>query len=202
VGDGIPPAFSDGVSNYEIEERVIANGYSFDYTREELKRFADNDSWYKKLLIASKTQIQICDKGEEEIREARIAAKEAFLHYQRLITHRRVMVAEAKLAYRKLYHQMINIAARQASRSIRKIQKVLGIGPLDVEKAANQSLRRHFVRRIKQQAETPPSSQEQLDATLVPLSSESTTIPNSEPTTENSQKKSTTRLTPAQAVPM
>ena len=202
VGDGVPPSFSDGISNFEIEERVIAKGRNFDYTREELKDFADNDTWYQKLKAAATTQIKICDAEEAEIKEARIAAKEAFLHYQRLVTHRRVMVAEANLAYRKMYHQMINIAARQASRSIKRIQKILGIAELDVEKAAEKSLRQLFVRRTKQPEETPHLSQEQSDAILVPLSSGSTLTTNSEPTTEETKKNSSQTLTARQVVPM
>lgn len=202
MGDGISPAFTDGISNFEIEERVIAKGRNFDYTREELRSFAENDTWYQKLKAASHAQIKICDKRTEEILEAKIAAKEAFLHYQRLVTHRRVMVAEAKLAYRKLYHQMVNIAARQASRSIRKIQMVLGIGPMDIEKAAHQSLRRLFVRRSKLPEGTPQLSQEQSDAMLVPLSNGSTPTLNSEPSTEEKKEKSKKVLSQAQAVPM
>ena len=202
MGDRISPAFSDGISNFEIEERVIAKGRNFDYTREELKGFAENDTWYQKLKAAATAQIKICDAEEAEIKEARMVAKEAFLHYQRLVTHRRVMVAEANLAYRKMYHQMINIAARQASRSIRKIQKILGIAELDIEKAAEKSLRQLFVRRTRPLAETPQLSQEQSDAILVPLSSGSTLTQNSEPTTDEPKKNSSPTLTARQVVPM
>lgn len=176
MGVGIPPTFLDGISNYEIEDRVISSGRSFDYTREELEALAQDDACYQKIKFLAQKNLRIMDSEDGAIAEARDEVTRAFIQWQLLTNRRQIMKAEVKMAYLKLFHRMVELASNRASRSIKKLQRMLGIADLDINKEAEKSLTKLLGKQSQLRMETLQSLHEQSEDTEAPLESESPTI--------------------------
>lgn len=175
MGVGIPPTFLDGIANYEIEDRVIASGRSFDYTREELEALANNDACYQKIKFLAQKNLKIMDSEIGVIAAARDEATRAFIRWQHLTNQRQIMKAQTKMAYLKLFHRMVELASNRAARSIKKLQRILGIAELDINLEAEKSLTKLLGKQSQLRMETLRSLHEQSEDTEIPSESESPT---------------------------
>lgn len=135
MGVGVPAPLPYGEENYDIERRVVAAGQGrLGYTVTDLRELARADAHYRNLCSKLKKTTEAPAPTEKTILQAEREAKKAFLRWQNLRYHRVVRKRDVEEMENQLYLRMTRIAHNAASRSIRRIQAVLGMSNIGAQK--------------------------------------------------------------------
>lgn len=177
VGDRISPPLPDGPEDYAVEERVIASDGRIGYTRKELRELADRDAAYQRLCRQLQIEREIAPPTFQDLERAKWAAKKAFLKWQEMQNFQGLKTAALEKLETQMFRRMHLLAMREAARSIRNIQAVMGIKHLTTEFVPAFQGKR-FGRRASRATAIGRTLAEPLAAPEAPSSDESTKTPN------------------------
>lgn len=126
MGIRVSPPVSDGAEDNAIAGRVLAWDTSLSYTRKELVDLAQKDSRYQAICRKKLKKIANQPPIKKDIEEAEQEAKRAFLHWQRLKNFLGQKELELERIESEKLQRMRFLGQREAAKSIRRIQAVLG----------------------------------------------------------------------------
>ena len=172
MGNGIPPPLAPRQEDHAIAGRVIASYPSLGYTCAELVEIARRDKLYQQLCRQIETKKAQKKPKAQELWEAEKATRRAFRAWQRLRNFKGIRARELEAMEGEKFHQMKHLAMKEASKSIRRIQAVLGIPNIGAPKIPEFQDKR-LGRPLSQAAEIARILREPLVSPGTALASES-----------------------------
>ena len=132
VGDRIPAPASASKEDNDIAKQVIAGDQRIGLTRERIVKLAQKDRTYQKLCSLKKEIATEPPAPAKELRAAFLKARRAYRAWLHLRVKPRLKKREIQEVRRLMLRRMHQIALDEASRSVQKIQQVLGLEHIKV----------------------------------------------------------------------
>lgn len=127
MGDRVLTVVSDGAEDYAVAGRVLAANAAIGYTRKELTELVKKDFRYQNICRKKLRRLANQPPIKQDIEEAEKESKRAFLHWQKLVNYLGERQRELERIESQRYQRMLFLAQNENSKSIRRIQAIMGL---------------------------------------------------------------------------